>query len=77
MNKNNTIVRLKKVLLSDKIHMPNGLIQLIKKDITVLLKSYFEFDEKNMKIEIDSDTEGLYDITIAAKAERVKSPKFL
>lgn len=77
MNKDNTIIRLKKVLLSDKINMPNGLLQLVKKDITALLKSYFEFDESKMKIEIDSDTEGQYDITISAKAERMKTPKFI
>lgn len=77
MQKHNTILRLKKVLLNDKINMPNGLIKLIKKDITTILDSYFEFHENNLKIEVDSDTEGLYDISIKAKAQRIKPPKFL
>lgn len=77
MDKNNTILRLKKVLLNDKINMPNGLLQLMKKDIGSVLDGYFEMDKDVFNITIDSDTEGMYDISISAKAERIKSPKFI
>ncbi len=77
MKKDNTIIRLKKVLLNDKINMPNGLIGVIEKDIASLLKSYFDFDESVLKIDIVSSPEGQYDISIKASAERIKAPKFI
>lgn len=77
MQKNNTILRLKKVLLTDKINMPNGLLQLLKKDIGSVLNGYFDISKDTLKIEIDSNTEGMYDISLSAKAERIKSPKFI
>lgn len=77
MKKDNTIIRLKKVLLNDKINMPNGLIQLMKKDISTLFKSYFEFETSKLKIDIVSNQEGMYDISVQAKAERIKAPKFI
>ncbi|HHU43315.1 MAG: cell division topological specificity factor MinE [Bacillota bacterium] len=76
MQKDETIIRLKRVLLSDKINMPNGLLNLLKKDVYSLLSCYFELDYDTLKITVDSNTKGEYDIMITAKAERVKSPKF-
>ena len=77
MEKNNSLLRLKKVLLNDKINMPNGLLVIIKKDIENVLSSYFEFDKKTLKIEVDIDSSGKYDVYASAKAERIKTPKFI
>lgn len=76
MEKNNSLLRLKKVLLSDKINMPNGFLMVLKKDLKNVLDSYFECNEDSLKIEVDTDTNGEYDICITSKAERIKSPKF-
>ncbi len=77
MSKDNTLIRLKKVLLSDKINMPNGLMRLVKKDVMSLLKNYFEFDDNNLVINVISNKEGLYDISIHSTAEKIKTPKFM
>lgn len=76
MQKDNTIIRLKRVLLSDKINMPNGLMALLKKDLLRVFDSYFDINEENLQIEIDTGADG-YDISIKARSQRIKSPKFL
>lgn len=76
MQKDNTIIRLKRVLLSDKINMPNGLMALLKKDLLRVFDSYFDINEENLQIEIDTDADG-YDISIKGRSQRIKSPKFL
>jgi septum formation topological specificity factor MinE len=57
--------------------MPNGLMQLIKSDLVKILSAYFEFDKSNLDIVIGNDKDGLCDIKITAKAERIKPPRFL
>jgi septum formation topological specificity factor MinE len=76
MQKDNTIVRLKRVLLSDKLNMPNGLIALLKKDLLKVFDSYFDIKE-DLLVEIDGNADGEYDILIRGRSERIKSPKFL
>ncbi len=76
MQKDNTIIRLKRVLLSDKINMPNGLMALLKKDLMRVFDSYFDMNEDNLHIDIDSGADG-YDISIRGQSQRIKSPKFL
>ncbi|MDD4315648.1 MAG: cell division topological specificity factor MinE [Clostridia bacterium] len=77
MLKNNTILRLKRILLSDKVNMPSGLIQLLKKDLLKLFDSYFDIKEESLKIEIDSNADGEYDVSIKGVSERIKSPRFM
>lgn len=76
MPKDQAIIRLKKVILNDKINMPSGLIEILKKDMRHLLESYFELSGE-LELAVETDSEGLYTITALSKAERVKSPKFI
>lgn len=77
MEKDNVLLRLKRVILNDKINMPNGLLEVVKKDINMVLSSYFELDEASFSLSIETDSEGKYEIAIGAKADKIKSPKFI
>ena len=68
------LVRLKKVLLSDSLKLPNGFVSVLKNDITAVLNSYFELtDETNVSIEINEN--GVYEITVPARGRNAKKVK--
>lgn len=68
------LVRLKKVLLSDSLKLPNGFVSVLKNDITAVLNSYFELtDETNISIEINEN--GVYEITVTARGRNAKKVK--
>lgn len=76
MIKDTSIGRLKKVLLSDKINMPNGLLNVIERDTANLLNEYFQILPGTVRITV-SESDGFYELELKAKAESVKPPKIL
>lgn len=62
--------RLSKVLMQDKSAMADGFTDLIKSDVTELLKNYFDlYSGVEIKVEMNGD---VFDVTISAKADGVK-----
>jgi|AGTN01.1.fsa_nt_gi Septum formation topological specificity factor MinE. len=70
------IFRLKKVLLNDKT-LPSGLLGALRADLAEVLTSYFEYDSAEMRIDLDLDSQGKYNLKISAPVERVKSVKMI
>ena len=70
-------VRLKRVLLNDSLQIPNGVLQVMKKDVQAALSSYFELEEDSLTVEVLVDGEGRYLIKTEAKGFRAKPVKIL
>lgn len=70
------LVRLKRVLLQDSLNIPNGVLSVLKQDISAVLNSYFELiKEANVSIEVHED--GVYGISITAEGKNAKKVKSL
>lgn len=76
MKTNEELIRLKKVLLSDNIRIPNGMLKILKNDISSILQSYFSISS-DINVTIEVDQEGVYDISISARAESVKEIRII
>lgn len=76
-NGKNSILRLKRVLLNDKDNIPNGLMRVLRSDVSKVLSSYFDYSPETLKIDVDLDANGRYCIHIEAIAERVKTVKIV
>ncbi len=76
MKTNEELIRLKKVLLSDNIRIPNGMLKILKNDISSILQSYFSISS-DINVTIEVDQEGVYDINISARAESVKEIRII
>lgn len=64
-------LRMKKILLDDKLRLPNGFSALLSSDLKKIAKSYFEYDDKNFVLKIDIDAKGRYEVSLKLCAERV------
>ena len=71
----NTILRLKRVLLTDKDNLPNGLMKVLRADLDRVIGSYFDYSPDSLKIDVDIDSNGRYCLHAEAVAERVKTVK--
>lgn len=76
-NAKNSFIRLKRVLLSDKDNLPNGLMKVLRADLDRVLSSYFDYPTQTLKLDVDLDPNGRYCIRIEAMAERVKTVKVI
>ncbi|NCA92075.1 hypothetical protein EOM82_02340 [bacterium] len=77
MKKNEEILRLKRVLLNDNISIPNGVMKILKNDISHVLQGYFNLTEDGAEISIDIDQNGIYQIKISANADGVKEVRII
>lgn len=77
MKTNEELIRLKKVLLSDNIRIPNGMLTILKNDISSILQSYFSLNNDDTEVIIEVNEKGIYDIKIFAKAEGVKEIRII
>lgn len=64
-------LRLKSMLISDKVNVPNELCSLIKSDVYVLLANYMELKPENVIVDQTIEENG-FCITIKAKTDRLK-----
>ncbi|MDR3216943.1 MAG: hypothetical protein LBT55_05965 [Clostridiaceae bacterium] len=62
--------RLEKILLSDKINIPEGFAEIVRRDIESVLSSYFELNR--VRLEIIPSAAGA-EITVSADASRIKT----
>lgn len=76
MKNNEELIRLKKVLLSDNIRIPNGMLRILKNDISSILQSYFIINS-DIDVTIEVDDLGVYNINITAKADSVKEIRII
>jgi septum formation topological specificity factor MinE len=64
--------RLEKVLIADKHFNPSKISKVMKSDLFFLLKNYSDVTEDNLKLEINVDEMGSYNIVINATCNRLK-----
>lgn len=63
--------RLKNVLLKDRMDAPENLIAVLKSDIYEALSNFFEVNPASVNVNINTDTVGVYNLSVTAKAFRV------
>lgn len=71
INNNVELMRLKSMLISDKVSAPSELCSLIKSDVYVLLANYMELKPENILVDQTIEDNG-FCINIKAKTERLK-----
>ncbi len=76
MKANIEAVRLKKVLLNDKIKTPERLNEVIKSDVGETLASYLSGINK-LSVELTGDTESGISVSISLHADGVKNINLL
>lgn len=69
------LIRLKRVLLTDSLKIPNGVIEALKNDINGILNSYFELTNEGVKTEISVDENGIYHVALTARAIAARKMK--
>ena len=75
--KQSDLTRLKRVLLSDTMQLPSGVMKILKEDVFNTLSSYFIMEKEDFTVEIDADTSDGFKIKITAKAKEAKAVKIL
>ncbi len=65
------ILRLRKMIKSDNLRIPNETIRMLKNDLVCILDGYFELDKKNVELSFMPDKTGMK-ICFAAEAVGVK-----
>lgn len=70
-------LRLKRVLLGDKLQSDNRFLELVTFDVAEILRNYLDFQEGNLEIALEVDGDGFYRLNIGVKAERLKSVRII
>ncbi|MEG1647089.1 MAG: cell division topological specificity factor MinE [Clostridia bacterium] len=65
-------IKLKQVLLQDKIKTSNTFVAVMKEDVLDVLSNYFEIKD-DLKTKICIDEQGIYNITFSVDAFRIKN----
>ena len=76
-NGNESIRRLKRVLLYDKETLPRGFYEVLEGELKLVLDSYFDYAPDNCKIDLGLTTNGEYFLKIDLKANQIKSAKLI
>lgn len=66
------VMRLKRVLLTDKEQIPSGLTASLRSDLVELLGTYFDVEPEKLALEIGLDVNGRYTVEISLMTDRVK-----
>ncbi len=66
------VMRLKRVLLTDKEQIPSGLTASLRSDLVELLGTYFDVEPEKLELEIGLDVNGRYTVEISLMTDRVK-----
>lgn len=66
------VMRLKRVLLTDKEQIPSGLTASLRSDLIELLGTYFDVEPEKLGLEIGLDVNGRYTVEISLMTDRVK-----
>lgn len=76
-NGNESIRRLKRVLLYDKENLPRGFYDVLESELKLVLDSYFDYSPDDCKIDLGLTPNGEYFLKIDLKANQVKSAKLI
>ncbi len=68
-----TALRLKKVLLQDKLNVNVEFMQVLESDLYNLLENYLALKQGSLRIKMDLTDSGDYRIKITADCDRVKN----
>lgn len=66
------MMRLEKVLLTDRLNAPDNLKEALKGDLYEVLLSYCEVNPQSVRLSVASDGKGGYAVTFVAQALRMK-----
>ena len=70
-------LRLKRVLLGDKLQSDNRFLELISFDVADVLNNYLDFQDENLTVDMEVDGDGFYRLSVTVKAERVKNIRII
>ena len=70
-------LRLKRVLLGDKLQSDNRFLELISFDVADVLNNYLDFQDENLIVDMEVDGDGFYRLSVTVKAERVKNIRII
>ena len=70
------LVRLQRVLISDSLNLPSGVVGVLKNDLKAVLNGYFEISG-DVDVEIAVQENGAYTVSFRAQASGVKAVKKL
>lgn len=71
------VARLKKLLYQEYYHIPNNAFEILKDDLSTLLRSYFDLTEDPINFSVESCDEGILTIAFSARATAIKEVKIL
>lgn len=77
MKKSDEVGRLKRLLYNDYFNIPKSAFGVLKTDITNLLKSYFDIEERTVNLSVEPDSEGNFRLTLTAEATQIKELRIL
>ena len=66
------VERIKKVLLQERTGTQVNVIAVLKSDVYEVLDGFFEVNPQSVAAEIRVDEQGMYEISISARAFRVR-----
>ena len=66
------VERIKKVLLQDRTGTQENVMAVLKSDVYEVLDAFFEVNPQSVTAEIRVDEKGLYEISVSARAFRVR-----
>lgn len=69
---NKNVERLQNVLISDKQFSPQRLENVLRSDAYLLLQNYCNIKPSNLKVLVELQKDGLYNISICAVCDRLK-----
>ncbi len=72
MNPRTEYARLKSILHSDKTSAPEKFGDVLKSDLYVLLRNYFEINAEDIRLEVENDGRSAVILKVLAKAAAVK-----
>lgn len=73
----NTVERLKRILLQDKMKSYEGFFRVLRGDMAALLGCYLTFESEDLTIDMNIDQDGNYAFVVKVLASNIKSPNIL
>lgn len=71
------LIRLKQIIMTDNINIPNSAIEVLKTDTKSFLRNHFKFDDKDFKMDIVCTEKGTYEISLGLLAKEMYDVKII
>ena len=72
-----SLIRIKNILKKDKEKISQPLLNMIKSDLFNVVKSYLDVNQNDISIRYFINEEGIYEIDLKIKTNRIKKVQFL